>query len=123
MRNRFLSNIKTFITKNEDKISATAMVATCVATSLITSNTACAAGASADDIANLVTKILGGGATIIGAIRLLTGCVSYANAQDDQSGPDMKKAEGKIAAGVIVGAVGLLIFGMSSQIAGWMNLS
>ena len=118
MKNR----ITAFITKNEEKMLTGATVATVAAAYFVASNTAFAAGASATDIANLVSKILGGGATVLGALRTIAGFISYANAQDDTNGADMKKAEGKISAGVILTAVGLIVIGMSTTIAGWMAL-
>ncbi len=118
MKNR----IKSFLTKYESKLMSAVTVATVATTYVVVTSTASAAGASASDIAGLVAKILGGGATIMGAIRLVTGFVSYASAQDDSNGAEMKKAEGKISAGVILGAVGLLIIGMSGTIASWMTL-
>ncbi len=116
------NKLSAFIARNEEKMIAATTVATAGATYLAVANTACAAGASAADIADLIAKILGGGATVMGAIRTIAGFVSYANAQDDSNGPEMKKAEGKISSGVILGAVGLVIIGMSSTIAGWMVL-
>ncbi len=116
------NKIRNFIAKHEDKLLAGAAVATVATSYLAISGTAFAAGASASDIASLVSKILGGGATVMGAIRLVTGFVSYASAQDDSNGAEMKKAEGKISAGIILGAVGLVIIGMSGTIATWMTL-
>ncbi len=118
MKNR----IKSFLTKYESKLMSAVTVVTVATTYVVVTSTASAAGASASDIAGLVAKILGGGATIMGAIRLVTGFVSYASAQDDSNGAEMRKAEGKFSAGVILGAVGLLIIGMSGTIAGWMTL-
>ena len=115
-------SIREFLNKSEKMIMHLAFATTAAVGYAALVNVASAAGASADDIAGLITKILGGAATVMGGIRLVTGFVSYANAQDDSNGAEMKKAEGKITAGIILGAVGILVMTMDKQIAGWMKL-
>ena len=115
-------SIREFLNKNEKKIVNLTAVSTAAVGYAALVNVASAAGASAQDIADLISKILGGAATVMGGIRLVTGFVSYASAQDDSNGAEMKKAEGKITAGIILGAVGILIMTMSGTIAGWMQL-
>ncbi len=114
--------VRKFLGKIESQIMRVSSTVTAIILYVAAVNVACAGGASAADIADIICKILGGGATVMGGIRLATGFVSYANAQDDANGAEMKKAEGKITAGLILGAVGLVIIGMKAKIQTWMTL-
>ena len=107
----------TVLRKINNSKRAQRAVATMTTVATMATTTVASAG-SADQLLEFIIDILGKGMLAFAAIYAVMGLSKWAGAHADGDGPEMKKAQGTLAAAVIVVVVSIALIASKSQLAG-----